>query len=127
GSSPRVAFPHKANIPNWSVQTVRTSVPPSCNFAVAIISFCPTDATVRMPRLPQLPHSVQYFLMLKASLRGPKRCDSRLRTILQPSFHLFFAESPLASHFNCWNLAAFCPEADCSRRYAQPPGDGCGR
>src|SRR5207249_9471400 len=57
----RVAFPHKANIPNWSVQTVRTSVPPSCNSAVAIISFCPTDARIRMPRLPQLPHSVQYL------------------------------------------------------------------
>ena len=37
--------------------------------------------------------------MLKASLRGPKRCDSRLRTILHPSFHLFFAEPPLASDF----------------------------
>src|SRR5438093_5400903 len=60
GSSPRVGFAHKEHIPNWSVQTVRTLVPP-CNFAVAIISFYPTDATIRMRRLPQLPLSVQYL------------------------------------------------------------------
>ena len=33
----------------------------------------------------------------------------------------------LSPDFQRRNLAAFCPEADCSRRHAQPPGDRCGR